>query len=115
MILDSIEAGQHAWITSEAVEDEVGRIPDPTRRRAVELLLSKGTERRRLDNDVLARWSDYATEGIGVMDALHLAFAVIARCDVLFTTDDRLCTRAMRLDTMSTRIVNPAAWILERP
>ena len=40
IILGQCEAGQWEWIASEVVDTEVGRIPNPERRRRVQLLIS---------------------------------------------------------------------------
>ena len=47
--------------------------------------------------------------GIKLMDACHIASAIIADCDIFFTTDKRL----LKYKTNSIRMMNPAEFILE--
>ncbi len=48
--------------------------------------------------------------GIRLMDACHIACAILAHCDVFLSTDNRL----LKYQTEKLRISNPATFIIER-
>jgi hypothetical protein len=54
---------------------EIGRNPDPERRRRVEVLLGGATESVSLDERVERRGTELEVLGFGAFDALHLACA----------------------------------------
>ncbi len=48
--------------------------------------------------------------GVRLMDACHIACALVAECDVFLSTDKRL----LRYQTDKMRIMNPAAFIIDQ-
>lgn len=113
-ILEHVDAGEHIWISSAAVVHEIGRDPDPARRDKVARLLRYSREDLPAQPAVTARAKVLEKAGLGALDALHLAFAEAARCDILFTTDDRFLRRVKRGSLSATvRVENPARWLLE--
>ncbi len=51
-------------------------------------------------------------KGIKPLDAVHVAFAEAAGCDVLLTCDDRLLRRVKRL-RLSLQVMNPVEYVAE--
>jgi predicted nucleic acid-binding protein len=114
LFLRLVSINQHEWITSEAVEDELKRMPSEEQRICVSALLRHATGCLQISqaNWELAR--HYIAQGLGAMDALHLAVAETAHCDILLTTDDSFLRKAAGLQPRPrVRVANPAKWIAE--
>jgi predicted nucleic acid-binding protein len=114
LILDMCARGEHGWVSSEAIEEETLRDPDEERRSRVWALLARTSERLVLDEACLERARALVALGFGAMDAVHLAAAEAARCDILLTTDDDLVRKAGGLDQpLRVRVENPVRWVAE--
>lgn len=113
-ILDLCARREHVWVTSEAIAEELSRDANLDRRNQVLGSLRYATEHVAANPDLLIRAALIAAVGIRPADALHLAVAETAGCDVLLTTDDRFIHRAARLHPASpVRVVNPLQWSME--
>ena len=113
-ILSAVEQGVHQWVSSAVLEDELLRNPDTERRAVVLGWLRWADERATIGPaaGVLAR--NWTAVGLGAIDALHVAVAEAAGCDILLTTDDAMIRRGARLDPPPrVRILNPLQWLLE--
>lgn len=53
--------------------------------------------------------SDIMKNGIHLMDACHIACAILAHCDVFLSTDKRV----LKFTATSVRIMNPATFLIE--
>ena len=111
-ILRLLRAGQATWVSSAALEIEIGRNPDADRRHGVAALLAFSNE------VVVPQSADRAaflqTLGFGAFDALHLASAEQGRVDVFLRTDDGLLRRAERYrNELRVRVQNPLSWYRE--
>ena len=114
LILDLIAKGDHTWVSSEAIEDEVLRNPDVEHRLRILALLAQTHERILIDETCLIRARALVEEGFGAMDALHVSTAESAGCDILLTTDDALLRKARATkQPLTVRVENPARWISE--
>jgi predicted nucleic acid-binding protein len=114
IILARCETEQWEWVSSDVVELEVGKTPDPERRRRVSLLASHA------DNLVVAgqaeveRAQQFESWGIFAFDALHIACAETAGADVFLTTDDQLLRRSANYaQQLRVRVENPITWLRE--
>lgn len=113
-ILDRCASGEHVWVTSEAIVEELSRDANLDRRNQVISALKFAGEHALSGPELLERAAQLAATGIRPTDALHLATAENARCDVLLTTDDRFIHRAGRLKPASSvRVLNPLQWLME--
>ena len=113
-ILRLVCEGRATWVSSAALEIEIGRNPDADRRRDVAALLAFSNEvvvpRRRSAE----RAAFLQKLGFGVFDALHLASAEHGQADVFLTTDDGLLRRAARYgNELRIRVQNPVSWYRE--
>jgi predicted nucleic acid-binding protein len=110
-ILRAVREGKATWVSSTALEIEIGRNPDADRRHDVVALLA-------LANEVVVprprsaeRAAFLQTLGFDPFDALHLACAEQGQADVSLTTDDDLTRRAGRhTNKLRTRVRNPVSW-----
>ena len=90
------------------------RNPDVDRCGIVSGMLRFADERLLADDRSIALARRLVTQGIGAMDALHLAVGEIGECDVLLTTDDELLRRAGEVrPPLRLKVANPARWVLE--
>ncbi|MFN0134654.1 MAG: type II toxin-antitoxin system VapC family toxin [Phycisphaerae bacterium] len=113
-ILDLCLAGEHDWIASAAVEDELSRDPDQERREQSLALLKDAAEILTLTPAVAPRAAAIGSVGVGWFDALPLALAEASRCAVLLTTDDVFLQRVRRLIPPSVvSVENPLQWWME--
>jgi predicted nucleic acid-binding protein len=107
-------AGRWDWISSEVVDIEVNRTPDPERRQRVEILASYAQMVIPVDQAVTERAKQLASLGIQAYDALHLACAESAAVDIVLTTDDALIRKSRALERqVQVRVDNPLAWLRE--
>ena len=114
LVFDSHAKGQIDLVGSEAIEDEVLRNPDEEKRSAVWSLLQVLNERLVLDERALSLARSYAGQGMGRMDAVHLALAEVGDCDILLTTDDLFLQKVRTLlSPPRVRVDNPAKWVVE--
>lgn len=65
---------------------------------------------RNTDAEVRKKASEIMKTGVKLMDACHVACAIVAKCDVFLTTDKRL----LKYQTDEIRVMNPATFILEQ-
>lgn len=112
--LELCAQGTHRWVSSEVVEQELFRNPDEYRRTVAAELLRFADERLSIDTRAAALAREYGEQGLGTLDALHLAVAQVGECDVLLTTDDGFLRRASLVrPPVRVTVRNPVAWILE--
>lgn len=99
-------------VSSYTLAYENSRNPYEAKRRAIEKFLEDNTSVY-VDESFLKEVSDLAMEimntGVKSADAHHAASAIIAKCDYLLTTDDRL----LKYKTDRIRIVDPIEFIKE--
>lgn len=114
LLFERVDRGIDEWLISPIVENEIARTPDPERREKGFTLLERATRRIAWTDQIKKRANELAGEAIPAMDALHLAAAEIAQCDVFLTTDDVLIRRCTRIEAqLSITVKNPAQWIME--
>ena len=114
MVLTQCEAGDWEWISSEALDWEIGQTPDPERLRRVRSLVAHAHHSVPIGPSEVARAQEMEVWGIAALDAMHLACAESGSADVLLTTDDRLLRRSAEQATaLRVRVANPLTWLRE--
>jgi len=114
IIVGQCESGQCEWVTSEVIDVEIERTPDPERRRRVRFLAAHAHHSVMVGDAEIERAQYLESYGIAAYDALHIACAESASADLLLTTDDRLLRRCVTLgDQLRVRVANPLAWLRE--
>jgi len=63
------------WVSREALEEEILQNPDEHKRSVVQSLLQLADVRVEIDEKVVVLAREVVDQGIGAMDALHLALA----------------------------------------
>lgn len=111
-VLASVQAGEIKMISSEALEYEISRIPDDSRRYAAMTLLSLADERLMVSQTVESLAETLERQGIHPMDALHLALASEQSADYFVTCDDALLRKA-RQSELSCRPTSILELLLE--
>jgi len=99
-------------VTSEAVTEEISKIPDVRKRPYVEKIVSIANEGIHIDDAIMARMHEILAEGGDAMDSLHIACAESAGA-VLLTTNDGLIIFFKSNRNIHIRIENPVTWIQE--
>jgi len=101
-------------IWSSAITYEVAKIVDHDKKHYVSTFAAKTTTNIIVDLAIKERATVFMDWGVKALDALHIACAERAGATVLVTTDDTLKNiMSYHSDTISIRIVNPAAWYEE--
>jgi predicted nucleic acid-binding protein len=114
LILERIESGTDVLITSEVLEYEIRQIPDPERRRRVQMLIAQAKETVNFGEDEERRARQIEGMGFGTYDAAHIASAEVSNADVFLTTDDRLSRRSItQASRLRVRVLNPVVWLSE--
>ena len=101
-------------IGSDAIEFEIGRMPDHDKRLMVQILSTVHDARVKVDAEVEQRALELKRVGLKPLDALHVACAEKAKAEVLLTTDDHLLSKAVQIKKiLKVRIENPLRWVTE--
>ena len=112
-ILAAAQAGDIVLLNSEALEYEMGRIPDEQRRTEVAAVLALAKERLELTDEAEALAEFLEDRGISPMDAVHLALASTAKVDFFATCDDRLLRKAKAVTGLACRVVSALGLVSE--
>lgn len=108
VILQMIEAGEVELVSSSVLEYENSRNPFPLRRRWVKRCLSLANHFQEVDEDLRVRAQELEKEGVGAIDALHVACAEATGSEYFLTCDDRV----MRRYKGGMRVLNPVNVVL---
>jgi predicted nucleic acid-binding protein len=101
-------------IGSEAIDFEIGRIPDHDKRLKVQILSTLHDIYVKVDAGVERRAMELKQGGLKALDALHVSCAERAKAEVFLTTDDHLLNKAVEnKKTVKVRIENPLRWVTE--
>jgi predicted nucleic acid-binding protein len=103
---------EFTMVTSEAIREELSKIPDIRKRLRVEKIVSVATEQVLIDDAIISRMHEIIALGADAMDSLHIACAERAGA-VLLTTDDGLITFFKSSRNIQIRIENPVTWLKE--
>jgi hypothetical protein len=101
------ESGQVELASSDALEYEAGRNPQPERKAYAFDVLSHAQRFVQLSPEIEARAHGFHQAGLKPLDALHLACAVEAGADYFCTCDDRLLKRARAVHSGPPKVVSP--------
>jgi hypothetical protein len=113
MILDRCEAvAGWNFCSSDALDDEIIRIPQITKRQQVYNLYNLAAEHIELNADILAKAKELVVLNIAPFDALHLASAEFGKVDVFLTADKKLINKAKQAG-LKIRVENPLIWLME--
>ena len=104
VVLAAVQAGLLTLLGSDALEYEVGRIPDEARRSEALSILVLASERLQVTDAVEAFALQLEQQGLGAMDAVHLALASISKADFFCTCDDRLYRKALAITGLSCKV-----------
>jgi predicted nucleic acid-binding protein len=114
-ILQLIEENFATWIASQVLLEEVAGNRSEERRAAAQALLAMASETVKLNAAITRRAVQLQSAGYGTYDALHLATAEAADCQVLLSTDDAFIKRAARgVGKPGIPVRNPISWIKEQ-
>lgn len=88
-----------------ALQYEVSRIPDEARRTEVLSVLTLASEHLPVTDAVEALALTFEQQGVGSMDAIHLALASTAQADYFCTCDDRLLRKAQSIVGSGCKVI----------
>ena len=99
-------------VTSEAIPEELSKIPDINKRLRVEKIVSIAQEHIFIDEGIISRMHEFIAKGGDAMDSLHVACAERAGA-VFLTADDNLITFFKSHQNIQVHIENPVTWLKE--
>jgi predicted nucleic acid-binding protein len=105
-LLNVIQSGGIILLNSEALEYEMRRIPDEMRRNEIIAVLALAEERLELTEATVALAESLEKKGIDPMDAVHLAFASVAKADFFTSCDDKLLKKAQTMEKLDCKIIS---------
>lgn len=111
-ILQRVLRGEDELVWSSALTLELSAHPEPEIREQLVSWAGRSREFASTVAPVRERADELAGQGLTPIDAVHVAFAEAARCDLFLTCDDALTRRAKRLG-LSVRVVSPIEYVLE--
>lgn len=112
-ILSAAQAADIVLVSSEALEYEMGRIPDDQRRSEMAGILALSKERIELTNEAEKLAETFENRGIKPMDAVHLAIASTSKVDFFTTCDDRFLRKASAEPGLGCEVVSALSLVSE--
>lgn len=106
-ILAACEAGEFDLVTSEILETELNKMPNPKRRGLAQKFLALATDRILTTGAIVNRAVEFEKRGFAAFDALHLASAEISQTDYFCTCDDKFLKRAKAQSDLQIRVCSP--------
>lgn len=114
-ILRHVNLNEWELVASEALLLEVGAISSDEKKAQVEALVAVQAEFVRITAAEDSRMLHLRSLSFNLMDALHIACAESAGCEMLLTTDDRLRRTARRhASVLRVRVENPLQSLQEQ-
>jgi predicted nucleic acid-binding protein len=104
VVLAAVQHGDAALLWSEALSYEISRIPDKMRKSEVMSIAALSSEYLEITDEVEALALRLEKNGIGAMDAVHLALASTAGADFFCTSDDKLFRKAKNIKNLGCRV-----------
>ena len=111
-IIRRCAAQEFTLVTSEAITEEISRIPDIKKRLLVKKIVSGAHEHILIDEIIVSRMNELIMEGGDAMDSLHVACAERAGA-IFLTTDDDLITFFKSNQLIQLWRENPVIWLKE--
>jgi predicted nucleic acid-binding protein len=112
-ILALCGSGKANLLSSDALEYEAARNPQPLRRAHAEEILAQAVQVIRVSDEIEQRARGFNQAGLKPLDALHLACAVQAGADYFYTCDDQLIRSARSVHNGPPKVVTPVELIGE--
>lgn len=112
-IQQQIRDGKLELTTSYILEAENAVNPFAAKRTDIQSFIDHYTKvfvSDHMDAKVRQKAAEIMNSGVKLMDACHVACAILSDCDFFLTTDKRL----LKYHTDAIRLMNPAAFILEQ-
>jgi predicted nucleic acid-binding protein len=113
VLLMAAQAADVVLVSSEALEYEMGRIPDDQRRSEMAAIMALSAEHIELTDEAEKLAESFENHGIKPMDAVHLALASTAKVDFFTTCDDHFLRKATTIAGLSCKVVSALALVLE--
>jgi predicted nucleic acid-binding protein len=107
------EAGEIQLVSSEALQFEMSRTPNATRREYASTLLARAVVYVEATDEVIQRAIEISQARVAPLDSLHLASAIEGKADFFCTCDDKFLRRAKAIAGLSTKVVSPLELIEE--
>lgn len=112
-ILSRCQTEEWELVSSTALELEIAKTPDTTRREEVQKALTIAQCKILVTEGISRRAIELTNFKIKNFDALHLACAE-SNADIFLTTDNRLLSRALSYkNNLNIIVANPANWLAE--
>lgn len=108
IVLQMIKGGEVELVSSSVLEYENSRNPFDLRKEWVDRCLSLANDAQSVDENIRARALELEKDGLGGIDALHLACAEVAGSQYFLTCDDRVIRRYQG----GVQALNPVDFIL---
>ena len=112
-IISRCRTGEWKLLSSTALESEIARTPDLTRREQVQEMLAIAQHKILITKEISRRAIDLINFNLKNFDALHIACAE-GNVDVFLTTDNRLLSKALNYkNNLNVIVANPIIWWAE--
>ena len=112
-IITLCRTGEWELLSSTALELEIAKTPDITRREEVQKALAITQRKILVTKEISKRAIELTKLNIKSFDALHIACAEVM-ADVFLTTDNRLLSKALSYKrNLNTKVANPITWLAE--
>lgn len=110
VILQMREASRVELVNSDVLEYENSRNPFLHRKTWVSFYLGLATKYQQLGESIRKRAQALGSQGLGPVDALHLACAEESNAEYFITCDDRIIKR---YQGEALKVMNPVGFVLE--
>jgi predicted nucleic acid-binding protein len=111
--LTLVESGDLELLSSDALQFEIGCIPDGQRQARAQEMLALARDFIKLNDAIESGAAEFVEAGLRPVDALHLSSACEAKADFFCTCDDKLLKKAKKLKGLTIKVVSPLELIAE--
>jgi len=113
-VIERCQKGKSRLVSSEVIDLEISRIPDPDKKNKVTLLTLSHRDYITIDQNIVKRANELEALGVFSYDALHIACAEHGKADVFLTTDDVLLKKVKQnKHAIKLKVENPLRWLME--
>ncbi|MGI9036446.1 MAG: type II toxin-antitoxin system VapC family toxin [Pyrinomonadaceae bacterium] len=106
-IFSMCESDKLNFVSSEILEIELNKTPNPKRRKLARKILALAVDKILTNRSIVNRAAELEKRGFAAFDALHIASAEAAQADYFCTCDDKFLKRAKAQPDLKIRVSNP--------
>lgn len=98
---------------SDIIDFEISKMLDYDKKQKVLMLYNISNSKTSFNSTIYSLSLKYKNKGLKQFDSMHLASAIVAKADVLLTTDKKFIRIAQQITDLAIEVKNPVNWFME--